>query len=80
MLISFESCAQNKSSETIKAGKQEAMQLSEEQWKEKLTPEQYYVLRDKGTERAFTGKFLFLPKTKERINVPDVASTYLLMI
>ena len=59
MLISFESCAQNKSSETIKAGKQEAMQLTEEQWKEKLTPEQYYVLRDKGTERAFTGKFVF---------------------
>jgi peptide-methionine (R)-S-oxide reductase len=30
--------------------------LSEEQWRERLTDFQYYVLREKGTERAFTGK------------------------
>ena len=32
--------------------------MPESYWKEKLTPEQYKVVRQKGTERAFTGKYV----------------------
>lgn len=35
----------------------EKLQLSDAEWREKLTAEQYHVLREAGTERAFTGQY-----------------------
>jgi peptide-methionine (R)-S-oxide reductase len=42
---------------TVSSNTKFPVQLSDAAWKQKLTPEQYYILRQQGTERSGTGKY-----------------------
>jgi len=43
------------------------MDKNEEKWKKKLTPEQFRVLRQKGTEAQFSGKYVTFDKKGEYV-------------
>lgn len=50
-------CSQNKSNVNENENKSYQIVKSEEDWKKQLDAMQFHVLREKGTERAFTGKY-----------------------
>ena len=56
LLFLLPACSQNRSKKLASMNSEPKIQKSEEEWKALLTADQYYILRQKGTERAFTGK------------------------
>ena len=63
MLFALNACAQTSDpSKTEEVKNQYEVVKSEEEWKAELTPEQFEILRNKGTEPAFTGELLEIKK------------------
>jgi len=60
LLTHFQGCSQkNKNVDSNNKDDSLMTKKTDDEWKKNLTPNQYYILREKGTEQAGTGEFLF---------------------
>jgi peptide-methionine (R)-S-oxide reductase len=57
VILLLPACSQTNSREMAAMNKEPKIKKSETEWKKELTAVQYNILREKGTERAFTGKY-----------------------
>ncbi len=55
--VSIMACSQNENKVSEDKQPKNVCHFDDEEWKEKLTEEEYRVLREKGTEPAWSGKF-----------------------
>lgn len=57
LVFLFPACSQNGSKKEKTAAPTFPVQKTDAEWKKLLTASQYHILREKGTEFAFTGKY-----------------------